>query len=187
MKSPRYRIVVGLDLSDFSEIVLEHAIDQAARHDAPDLHFISVVADHADLDDVKARLAQLVLPALDDLDCADWQVRLHVSLGKPAEEITNLAAELRAHLIIVGRFGMSHRRGRIGKVAGQIIDLAPCPTYVVALSDQSPDTEAQCPDCVTARIESEGEVWFCAAHRGDRARLSTMIIPGASSLGGLMW
>jgi len=38
----RYRIVVGVDLSEWSDIVIEHALDQAARHDSPELHFLSV-------------------------------------------------------------------------------------------------------------------------------------------------
>jgi nucleotide-binding universal stress UspA family protein len=187
MTSQRHRIVVGLDLTEFSEIVVEHAIDQAARHDEPELHFLSVVDDEADFDATKVKLAELVLPSLDGLDCTNWHVRLHVRAGKPAEEITSLAAELRAHLIVIGRFGASHPHRRIGLEAGQIIDLATCPTYVVALNDQAPDFDAQCPDCVTLRAESDGERWFCDAHRGERARLSTIVVPGASSLGGLMW
>src|SRR5712671_1942946 len=38
----RYRMVVGVDLTEYSEIVLEHALDQAARHSAPELHIIHV-------------------------------------------------------------------------------------------------------------------------------------------------
>ena len=189
MTSHRHRIVVGLDLSEYSEIVVEHAIDQAVRHDAPELHFLSVVEGEGHLEDTKVKLGELVLPALDGLDCTEWHVRLHVRAGVAAEEITSLAAELRAHLIVVGRFGANHPHRRIGLVAGHVIDLATCPTYVVALNDQSPDFDAQCIDCVALRAESEGERWFCDAHvtSSDRTRLSTMIIPGTSSLGGLMW
>ena len=41
----RYRIVVGLDLSEYAEVVLEHALDQAARHELSELHFVTVVPD----------------------------------------------------------------------------------------------------------------------------------------------
>jgi nucleotide-binding universal stress UspA family protein len=186
----RHRIVVALDLSEYAEVVLEHAIDQAARHDAPDLHFLTVVEDAStDVEQIKASLAALVLPALDGLDCTDWHVRLHVRTGKPAEEIANLGAELRAHLIVLGRFGVHHPRRRIGLVAGRVIDLATCPTYVVALADHAPDFEAQCPDCVQMRAESDGERWFCDAHHApDGIRLSTSVLPGmAWTGGGLMW
>jgi hypothetical protein len=42
MTEPRHCIVVALDLGDYAEIVLEHALDQAARHDVTDLHFVYV-------------------------------------------------------------------------------------------------------------------------------------------------
>src|ERR1051326_961722 len=96
---PRYRIVVGLDLSEYSEVVLEHAFDQCTRQLAPDLHVVTVVDDDADLEEVKQRLPAIVLPALAGFDCGDGPLRPHVRAGNPAEEIASLAAEIRAHLI----------------------------------------------------------------------------------------
>jgi nucleotide-binding universal stress UspA family protein len=187
MSTPRYRIVVGLDASEYAEIVLEHALDQAACRDAPDIHFVTAVADGADIDDVKRRMAALVLPALDGFDCTDWHVRLHVRIGKPAEEVTDLAAELRAHLLVVGRFGVLHPHRRIGTVAAEIVDRSPCVVHVVGLVDQSPDRVPQCPDCVAVRAESDGMRWFCEAHGSADLRLSTLVT-GSSWLGGsLMW
>ena len=189
MSTPRYRIIVGLDASEYAEIVLEHALDQAACRDAPDLHFVTAVSADADVDEVKRRLAALVLPALDGFDCTDWHVRLHVRVGTPAEEITDLAAEVRAHLIVVGRFGVLHPHRRIGAVAAEIVDRAPCGVHVVGLVDQSPDLVPQCPDCVVVRAESDGMRWFCEAHESpEHLRLSTLVPTGSSWLGGsLMW
>jgi hypothetical protein len=34
--------MVGVDLSEYSEIVIEHALDQAARHHYPELHVLYV-------------------------------------------------------------------------------------------------------------------------------------------------
>ena len=187
MPEPRHRIVVALDLSEYAEIVLEHALDQAARHAAPDLHVVHVAEEAtANIDRAKQQLAALVLPALADLDCADWRVRLHVRVGKAADEIAELAGEVAAHLIVLGRFGTHHPHRRLGTVAARVIDRAPCPTLVVGMP---PDAEAvvQCADCVDVRAESDGERWFCPRHAGDRMRLSTMITPGASWIGGLMW
>lgn len=169
--------------------MFEHAIDQAARHDAPDLHILTVVDTRADLEATKQRMAALVLPALEDLKGTDWHVRLHVRVGEAHEEIVGLAAELRANLIVIGRFGLHHRGTRLGSVASRVLDAATCPTLVVGLVDDSPDTIAQCADCVTVRAESDGERWFCAAHTAnDRVSLATVFVNGPTWTGsGLMW
>ena len=130
-------MVVGLDLSDYSDIVLEHAIDQAARHDHPELHFITVIdrarseerAQEQQMDDAKSRLGALVMPLLSDLAKVEWQARLHVRRGVVEEEIANLAAELRADLVVVGRFGLHHRRGHraLGSIAGRVLALVYVP------------------------------------------------------------
>lgn len=184
MTEPRHRIVVALDLSEYSEIVLEHALDQAARHDGPDLHFLLVV-DREDVDVAKQRLAELVLPSLDNLKSAQWRVRFHIRPGKAAEEIANLAGELDAHLIVLGRFGTHHPHRRIGSVAARVIDLAPCPTLVVGLPGDV--AGAQCAACAEVRSASSGERWFCDAHVGDRMRLSSLVVPGSRWVGGPMW
>lgn len=172
----RFRIVVAYDGSEYAEIVLEHAIDQAARHDAPELHVLTVVEDdRADLKEIKQRLAAMVLPTLETLKNDAWRARLHVRIGQPHEEITNLAAEIRAQLIVAGRFG-THRKGQIGTTVSRILNASTCPVLVVTLLDESPDTVKQCPDCVAARAESDGERWFCEAHRApDRISMSPVI------------
>lgn len=186
----RFQIVVAYDSSEYAEIVLEHAIDQAARHDAPDLHILTVVEDEkADLEAAKQRLASAVIPALEAFKPNhNGRARLHVRIGKPYEEIANFAAEIRAQLIVAGRFG-THRGRRLGNVISRILDASPCPVLVVNLFDESPDSVPQCPDCVTARAESDGERWFCEAHRApDRIGMSQVIgLGNIPTRGGLMW
>jgi nucleotide-binding universal stress UspA family protein len=186
--APRYRIVVALDLSEYAEVVLEHGLDQAAQHDAPDLHFVTVTEHDGDRDDVKNRLGALVLQGLDGFNCCEWHARLHVRTGRPAEEIADLAAELRAHLIVVGRFGLSHPRKKLGSVANRVIEAASCPTLVVGMVDQSPDQQVQCPACVAVRAESDGERWFCDAHAmTDQARFTAVVGPSTLTGSGPMW
>jgi nucleotide-binding universal stress UspA family protein len=186
--TPTYRIVVALDLSDYSEIVLEHALDQAARHTSPELHFLHVVAREADIDVMKQHLSEIVLPALEGLDCTDWHARMHVRVGVAHEEIANLGAELRAHLIVMGRFG-THGRRHLGAVASRVLDATTTPTLVVGLFDESKDAIAQCPDCVAIRAESDGERLFCTAHSApDRISMSSILDAGTQwTGGGLMW
>jgi nucleotide-binding universal stress UspA family protein len=186
MTKPRFRIVVAVDLSEYAEIVVEHALDQAARHDAPDLHFITVVKPGASVAQAKEGLATFVRIGLETFHelGADWRARMHVREGLADEEIVNLAAEIRAHLIVVGRFGVHDRGNRLGTIATKVVQNATCPTLVVGLVDQPADRDA-CNACVAVRAESDGETWFCEAHRGDRLVSSTLTTPWAG--GTLMW
>ncbi len=187
-RSPRFRIVVALDRSEYAEIVLEHAIDQAARHDTPDLHFVTVVQSRDDVDEVKTWLATEVIQGLDNLRSspADWRSRCHVIEGDPAVEIATLAADLAADLIVMGRFGAHDANNTI---AARVLERAPCPTLVVNLMDHPVELTPQCPACVDAREISEGERWFCAEHTSsDRIRLSTLLgSSGSLTHGGPLW
>ena len=187
----RFRIVVALDQSEYAQIVLDHALDQARHQRAPDLHFLTVVErDGDDVDDVKNALAELVLQGLDGCDCDEWRARMHVRAGRPHEEIASLAAELRANLMVIGRFGLHHPHRKLGTVASRVLAAAICPVLVVGPADSAVETVAQCPECVRVRAESDGERWFCTAHVApDRETLATSILlpPPPFTGGGPMW
>jgi len=193
MTEPRwYRIVVALDLSEYAEIVLEHALDQAARHDAPDLHFIAVQEAHgAPLDDLKARLAALVYQGLETQKSAasNWRARLHVRAGRADAEIVELALEVNADLVVVGRFGGHRAAHQLGAVAARVVEGAPCPTLVVGLSEHVMPSREACPECEAMREDSAGERWFCAAHVAPERPMVTLGLPMATSWsgGGPMW
>jgi nucleotide-binding universal stress UspA family protein len=192
-RDPHFRIVIALDLSEYAEIVLEYALDQAARHSAPDLHFLNVVRDEDEVtvQGAKQELARLVYGGLDNISRGpDWRARLHVRAGRPHEEIVSLAGELDAHLIVCGRFGARRTWRRLGSTAHRLVDDAHCPVLAVNLVDRPIGTVEHCPDCVALRAESDGERWFCAAHSApDRETLATTSL--SSSLprtgGGLLW
>jgi nucleotide-binding universal stress UspA family protein len=191
----RYRIVVGLDLSEYAEIVLEHALDQAARHASPDLHFITVREKNRQaVQDLKSGLFQLVTAGIDafNLGTGDWRARLHVRSGNPADEIAMLAADILADLIVVGRHGThSHRHteGRIGTVADRVLALAPCPALLVGLTEHEVEAEATCPACALVREQTHGDVLFCKAHGADardRASLAPIFTSTGWNRGGPM-
>jgi nucleotide-binding universal stress UspA family protein len=162
-----FRIVVALDLSDHSDTVLEHALDQAARHERPCVHAIAVVPPAGRR---RARLVERIAEACAafrrgpqrEVDCP---VRLHVCTGRADEEIAGLAAQIGADLVVLGRFGAAPlaRRGR-RSLAERILHLAPCPTLVVQLGEAAATPRDACPDCVRLRRRSGGERWFCARH-----------------------
>jgi nucleotide-binding universal stress UspA family protein len=156
----RYRIVVGVDLTEYSTIVIEHSLDQAARHQLPELHFLYVAENKkATADELTERLSLAVYPALQVFNQygSDWRARLHVRRGRPDEQIAGLAADVLADLIVVGQFGL-HRKG----LATRVLTNAPCATLVVGMPHALDVT--QCPACSTIREDSSGDRWFCDDH-----------------------
>jgi len=201
----RFEIVVGVDLSEYSDIVAQHAFDEAIRHKRPSLHLLSVVPVHegqwwrrpteTDLAvteaEAKRRLAEFAVRVLDDAVPVDrrasWLVRLHVRRGRPEQQIVDLAAECFAGLIVVGRFGHAARERRgLGSIADRVVQFADCPVLVVGAGRETTASEQQCPDCVQIRAESEGERWFCERHHSDRLGHTTLL-GDPLVRGGPMW
>lgn len=178
----RFRMVVALDASEYAEIVLEHALDQAARHDAPELHIVTVIDADAPIEEAKLRLSHLVADEADTFrgDRRDWRCHLHVRRGEPADEIAQLAGEVAADLIVVGRF--TH------ETAEHVLEKAPCPTLVVQLTDVGVEPET-CENCAAMRRDSDGERWFCEQHSSDQWGIATVRFPIATGWdrGGPMW
>jgi nucleotide-binding universal stress UspA family protein len=185
----RYRIVVGIDLSEYAEIVIEHALDQAARHDAPELHLLTVREKRRqDLEELKRALWERAHPALETFNQygTDWRARLHVRGGNPAEEIAQLAADIRADLIVIGQFGLHNPKLTDKNLPNRVLQQAVCPTLVVGLPEAA-DTAPQCPHCAAVREETEGERWFCRAHSDDRGADHFVSPMTVWSGGSLMW
>jgi len=186
----RYRIIVGIDLSEYSDIVLEHALDQAARHDAPELHFLTVrEKPRPTSEELKQALWERVYPELETFNAhgTDWRARLHVRRGAPDEQIAQLAAEIRGDLIVIGQFGLHNPRTTSDNVPNRVLQAASCPTLVVGMPEEV-DSSPQCPMCVVVREDSEGVRWFCAAHADRGGRVEHDMTPMTTWSGGsLVW
>ena len=181
-------MVVGVDLTEYAEIVLEHALDQAARHDAPELHFL-YVEEHTKRsrrragEELKQRLAAIVSPSLQTFNPhgTNWRARLHVRAGKPEEQIAMLAQDIRSDLIVIGHFGVHHRKQTLKSIPGRVLLAAPCATLVVGMP-YALDAGPQCNACVAVRDRSDGERWFCEAHSSARRTPMTTCTGGS-----LLW
>ena len=68
-----------------------------------------------------------------------------------------------ADLLVIGRFGL-HPSRRHDSTVDHVIELVTCPTLVIGLAGRVVDPR-QCPRCVAVREDSDGERWFCDAHR----------------------
>lgn len=95
---------------------------------------------------------------------------------------------MQANLIVVGRFGLHHPGRHRRSIAGRVVDDAPCPVLVVNFAAQEAHAELPCPDCEAVRADSDGERWFCDAHRApDRVSIAPTLVDGGWTGGGLMW
>lgn len=174
----RYRIVVGIDLSEYTDVVLEHALDQAARHDAPELHLLTVREKrNPTADEVKQALWERVYGTLEAFNQhgREWRARLHIRKGKPDQEIVQLAAVVSADLIVMGEFGLHHSRGSRKALPNRVILDATCPTLIVGMP-RSYDA-SQCPLCVAIREDSEGEAWWCEDHASNGRKRQHVLTP----------
>jgi nucleotide-binding universal stress UspA family protein len=170
----RYRIVVGVDLSEYSDIVVEHALDQAARHQFPELHFITVCEKKKlATEECKQALWDRVYPLLETFNehGAEWRARLHVRRGKVDQQIGALAADISADLIVVGNFGLHNPRSMWKNLPNGVINAAVCPTLVVG-TPQAVDTK-QCPACHNMRELTDCDRWFCDQHTDRRTDYAT--------------
>ncbi|HUJ61480.1 MAG TPA: universal stress protein [Kofleriaceae bacterium] len=186
-----YRIVVGIDLTEYAEIVLEHALDQAARHRAPEVHCIFVREKQhrkRPIEELAQRLTRMVYPALKPFNehGSSWRVRLHVRTGKPDEQIAILAQDLNADLIVIGQFGLHNPSDSFKTVPGRVLRAAPCATLVVGMPPAQQSSQI-CNACAAVREDTEGERWFCAEHTAAE-RIEHVVSPTTVWSGGsLMW
>jgi nucleotide-binding universal stress UspA family protein len=165
----KHTIVCALDLTEAAPVVLEHALDLAARHDTADIHVVSVIddrgmlrhrkVDEAEIDDVQQRLRALVSDLLATFghpvdDPKGWAVTLHVRLGAAHEEIVNLAWEVRADQVVIGKHsGRGRERYFLGGVPERVVRMSTCPVLVVQAVDY--DREEAPPAPEPARRESD--------------------------------
>jgi nucleotide-binding universal stress UspA family protein len=166
--------VIGIDLSEYADIVIDHALDQAARHDGPELHFLTVREKRKpSTDELKQRLWERIYPELQTFNKfgTDWHARLHVRHGKPDEQIAMLAAE-----IVIGQFGLHNPRTTDRNVPNRVLQAAVCPTLVVGMPEAI-DASPQCWMCAATREETEGERWFCASHSSEKQRVEHFVSP----------
>ena len=149
------KILTALDRSEYSEIVLEHGLDQAVRHTDAELHFATAVSDRSDVELTRSALEASIRERLDDFGLRGRAFEVHVVTGRPAPAICALAHELQADLLVIGRF-------HVPSEAETMLWLSPCPTLVVG--PEGPEVEPQCARCAAVRRDSGGERLFCEAH-----------------------
>ncbi len=201
-----YTILVAVDYSGTSVDALDRAIAIAADRANCELHVITVLrredehlgedyrvsveAEHCLLK-AEQELAAYVDEALVERahrgGAAPVGIRLHIAGGKPALHIAQLAADLRADLIMVGTHGRSGvKRMVLGSVAEGVLRMAHCPVLVARPVDyvgveRAPDLDPPCPDCFATRSHSHGAELWCVEHQARYNRWHSSHIGGRST------
>jgi nucleotide-binding universal stress UspA family protein len=191
-----YVILAAVDYSTAGDLALERALELASEKPVAEVHVVNVLPVYqagsaidsegaagawaGTLPSVNDAAEQLRVyterklaafrDAHGDLTLAFLEtVKAHQRVDVPSEEITRLAGELEADLIVVGTHG---RRGLsrllLGSVAEGTVRLAPCPVLVMrpkAPPDPGPAIEPACPRCVEVRRQTHGAELWCEQHR----------------------
>ncbi|HVV83061.1 MAG TPA: universal stress protein [Kofleriaceae bacterium] len=147
------QVVIAYDFSSTSEIAFERGIELAARSPRHVLHVITVVddahpvaelptskVDYAYTEKVQARVAEKLTAAF-AARAPEVPVRfiVHVRIGKAADQILALAADVSAELVIVGSHGFRGvDRLLFGSVSEAVVRAARCPVLVVRAKTYPP-------------------------------------------------
>jgi nucleotide-binding universal stress UspA family protein len=186
-----YVIVVGADFSAASELAVHKALELASQQPQGEVHLVNVVQTYGPqvaydmpvdssalavltVTEARERFRRYADDALARYSSSNPgralpRVFAHVRFDAIADEISQLAADLEADLVVVGTHG---RRGisrvLLGSSAEATVRLAPCPVLVVrpkAVPEAPPRIEPPCPRCVEARRSSNGAELWCEQHR----------------------
>jgi len=200
-----YVIVVGIDYSPAGDLALDRAFERATEKQNAEVHIVHVLQSLSALTPMEGTVGTLA-PDATALNAASEQLRRysdqrlqtyrehaeaqgktgnlflravsHLRLEAAAHEISQLASDLEADLVIVGTHG---RRGAarllLGSTAESVVRLAPCPVLVerpkTPHEESVPRIEPPCPRCVEARRASGGTELWCEQHRERHGRRHT--------------
>ena len=147
MSPPAQQVVVGYDFSSTGYVALQRALALGVRAPFHVLHFVCVVdrhgplpavapsgpVDYAYTEKVQAALTDTVTQELRAIDL-DRAVHfcVHVRIGKPVEELLDVARSVGADLILVGSKGLTGvERLVLGSVSERLVREARCTVEVV--------------------------------------------------------
>lgn len=192
-----YVIVVGVDYSDLGAMALERAFELAAAQPRAEVHAVNVVRNFGEFVMIELPQASPYGLSLDEAAdrvqnyVEDQKRRFEARVGRPvcercvthlrsevaADEITRLAVEVEADIIVVGTHG---RRGMsrlvLGSVAESVVRRAECPVLVVRPKETDthvPKIEDPCPRCVEVRQATGGAEMWCEQHSEHHGRRHT--------------
>jgi nucleotide-binding universal stress UspA family protein len=173
VETERFVVLAALD-GDLAEHVALVAARFARGIECGELHLIHVIAHPparvaeaaSAFEEGRARLESMGLFAG---KIHKGRVIGHLTDGDPSHEILQLAARIKADMVLVGTHGRTgFDRLLMGSVAERVVRRASCPVLVVREKDYhaglAPEIEPPCVDCVETQRASHGERIWCARH-----------------------
>jgi nucleotide-binding universal stress UspA family protein len=173
--------LVAIDETASAVMVLDMACGLGgALAGAAELHIVHVVAPPVAAVDLMAPIVPQQLEATGKkvLDRAlehassrfRGKIALHLLVGTQWREITQLASNLSADLVLVGTAGRTGlARVLLGSVAEQVVRHAGCPVLVIRPKEHHASTEIgiepPCQYCLAVQAETQRATLWCERHR----------------------
>jgi nucleotide-binding universal stress UspA family protein len=177
MKSENMRTVIlaAIEPSPASDQVIHTAASMSRIVPGAELHFLHVVDAGAPPHETAISMTDLVDEGRkyvdgavrQAMDASDARVSAHLALGKPAERILQVAADLSADLIIVGSHGKKGLSRIVGSVSQKVLAHASCQVLLARVKEQAPtapEIEPPCPACIEVQRATNGEKLWCVQH-----------------------
>lgn len=151
--APLIQVVVAYDFSPSAEEALQRAVEVACRAPQHVLHVLaaidakhglSVLATHKVDYDYAEKIQHLLADHVKQAfagrtSVSEVQFFVHARIGKPGDEILELAREVAADLVFVGSHGATGlERLVLGSVSERIVREAHCPVMVVRSKSYEP-------------------------------------------------
>lgn len=185
---PRSIVVAGIDFSGVSRPVVQAAL-KLATIDGGELHLVHVLPTPANpiaggspadrklhsadrIDQARQAMGRLAA----EVGPSTIRIVGHLRVGKPDEEIAQLASDLGADLIVVGTHGQTGvERLVLGSVAETLVRHAPCPVLALRpkLSTAWDKIEPPCPDCLKVQATTKRAQLWCERHSEHHPRAHT--------------
>jgi nucleotide-binding universal stress UspA family protein len=128
------QVVVAFDFSPSAELALARAVEIAARAPQHVLHIVAALdaTSYPVADELQHRIAARANAAFAGRpNVEEVQFYVHARIGKPAEEILDVAREVGADLIVIGSHGNTGiERVLLGSVSERVVREARCPVLV---------------------------------------------------------
>ena len=138
---PLQRILCCTDFSDQSEQVLEHAVSLASEYggELTLVHVLENVADSADVEDEIAKVMETLEKCIPPETRRNCKTKTLVRIGKPYQQILELALESQPDLIVMGVRGRNALDLAVfGSTTYRVVQLGPCPVLVVHTREGKP-------------------------------------------------
>jgi len=128
------RILCCTDLSDQSELALEHAISLGTEYggELALLHVLENVPSSADIENEIAKVTESLEKRVSPEARRNCKTKTMVRIGQPYQQILELALESRPDLIVMGVRGRNALDLAVfGSTTYRVVQLGPCPVLVV--------------------------------------------------------